>query len=551
MVAVRSHSRTRALLDPACLALLYFAGAQVGLAYAVIGNAISLVWPPSGIALVAVLALGTRVAPGIFAGSFLANVSVGVPVPIAAAIATGATLAALAAARLLERRARFQIALNRTWDVLALIVLAAMLGTTISAFVGVSALTVGGIVPPVEFASAWLKWWLGDMIGILVIAPPLLVWLSHPQPIDSVRQAVEAVALATAIGTTSYLIFGAPELAGHGYYPAALAIVPFVIWAALRFDHWGASLAILAISIAAIWGTTAGTGPLAADSPVDSLVRWSTFVNLLAVTGLLLVASHAETRRAQAELRASLAELEQRVRERTASLARTNAELIEEMSGRRRLERRLVRVSDEQLKATGRELHDGLGQHLTTIGLYGAALAHKLSARRHPEAGDAERLVTLVEQAADMIRAIAKGLYPASLESAGLVAALRNLADSTHSLKQVDCVLYAAPDVQVRDSLVAINLYRVAQEAINNALKYSRARHIRIELQSSDGMQMLSISDDGIGIDPQSVDRSEGQGLHNLRHRATLLGGTCAIYRNAQGGTTVAITYPEETPNHE
>jgi len=551
MVAVRCRTRGRALLEPACLALLYFAGAQVGLVYAVVGGAISLVWPPSGIALVAMLALGTRVAPGIAAGSFLANVSVDVPIPAAAGIAIGATLAALAATHLLEQRVRFQIALTRTRDVLALILLAAMLGTTISAFVGVSALMAGGVVPPADFASAWLKWWLGDMIGVLVVAPPLLVWLSHPQPITSARSAVEAAALTVALGTVSYLIFGAPELAGHGYYPAALAIVPFVIWAALRFDHWGASLAILAISIAAIWGTTAGTGPLAADSPVDSLVRWSTFVNLLAVTGLLLVASHAETQRAQAELRASLAELEQRVRERTASLARTNAELIEEMSGRRHLERRLVRVSDEQLKATGRELHDGLGQHLTTIGLYGAALAHKLGARRHPEAGDAERLVTLVEQAADMIRAIAKGLYPASLESAGLVAALRNLADSTHSLKQVDCILHAAPDVKVRDSLVAINLYRVAQEAINNALKYSGARHIWIELQSRDGMQMLSVSDDGIGIDPQAVDRSDGLGLHNLRHRATLLGGTCAIYRNAQGGTTVAITYPEEAQNHE
>ncbi|NMG75384.1 MASE1 domain-containing protein [Aromatoleum diolicum] len=544
MVAEPSRTRCRACLDSACLALLYFASAKIGLVYAVVGGAISLVWPPSGIALVAVLAFGKRVSPGIAAGSFLANVSADVPLPAAAGIATGATLAALAAAHLLQHQARFQIALNRTRDVLALILLAAILGTTISAFVGVTSLVAGGLVPLPGFASAWLKWWLGDMIGVLVVAPPLLVWLSHPHPIASTRKAVEAAGLVAALGCVSYLIFGAPELAGHGYYPAALAIVPFIIWAALRFDHWGASLAILAVSIVAIWGTTGGTGPLAADSPVDSLVRWSTFVNLLAVTGLLLVASHAETQRAQTELRASHAELERRVRERTASLARTNAELREEMTARRRLERKLVRVGDEQLKATGRELHDGLGQHLTSIGLYGATLEHKLRAQGHPEACDAERIVTLVKQAVAMIQAIARGLYPAALESAGLVAALRNLAESTHSLKKIDCVLRSAPELQLRDSLVVINLYRIAQEAINNALKYSQARHIWIDLSCSDGMLTLSVSDDGIGIDPASADRSEGLGLHNMRHRANLLGGSCAIDRNAHGGTTVAISYP-------
>ena len=132
------------------------------------------------------------------------------------------------------------------------------------------------------------------------------------------------------------------------------------------------------------------------------------------------------------------------------------------------------------------------------------------------------------------------------------ISALRNLAESTHSLKEVDCVLRAAPELQVRDSHVIINLYRVAQEAINNALKYSQASHIWIDLSCSDGAQTLAISDDGVGIDQAQLGRGGGLGLHNLRYRAPLLGGSCAIYRNAQGGTTVAVSYPlAEAVNHE
>lgn len=96
-----------------------------------------------------------------------------------------------------------------------------------------------------------------------------------------------------------------------------------------------------------------------------------------------------------------------------------------------------------------------------------------------------------------------------------------------------------------------INLYRAAQEAVNNALKYSQGHHIGIDLEREGGMQRLSISDDGVGVDPEQMERASGLGLHNLRHRASLLGGSCTITRNALGGTTVAISYPiPESPGH-
>lgn len=526
------------------VALLYAAAAIAGLMYAVVGSTVTLLWAPSGIALAALLGFGYQLSWGVALGAFLANAWTGIPLAVAAGIAMGNTLEALAGAVLLHRLAGFRNALDRRQDVLALIVLAAILSTTISAGVGVAALALGGLVPIGEYASVWLKWWLGDMMGVLVVAPPLLVWLSHGRPALSPRKALEALGLGAALMFVSYQIFGAPEFAGHGHYPASLAVFPFVIWAALRFGQWGASLVTLLVSLLAVLGTSQGTGPFVVGLPVDSLMRWCTFANVVAVTGLLLAASVAEQHRAQADLKRSHDELERRVGERTRDLAGSNADLQREMAERRRLETELIRVSEEQQKAIGQELHDGLGQHLTSLALFSATLQQTLVERAQPEAGLARRLRELIEQAIAMTRAVARGLYPVVLESDGLAAALEQLAEQTRALQGMACVFRCDPHLRVRDPLVAINLYRVAQEAVNNAVKYSRASHLRIDLADIGGQHRLAISDDGIGVDPQRIWHGQGLGMHSMRYRASLLGGRFAIERNAQGGTTIAITYP-------
>ncbi|HEX7908833.1 MAG TPA: MASE1 domain-containing protein [Paraburkholderia sp.] len=544
MVTIRVNSRTSLFLYTGIVALAYYAGARLGLAYAVVGGAISLVWPSSGIALVALLALGFAVAPGIAIGSFLANLSAGVPAGVAALIGTGSMIGALTAAFLLKRVARFRITLNRIHDVLAFIGLAAVLSTAISALFGMTALHGAGLVPRAEYGAAFLKWWLGDMMGVLVMAPPLLSFLTYSNPVRSMRQTAEACGLTISTFWVSYLIFGAPQLAGHGYYPAALAVFPFVIWAALRFDHLGISITTLVVSSMAVWGTTHGTGPFAAESPVDSLVRWCTFANVMAITGLLLVAARSQEQRAHWLLQASYIELEQRVKDRTEDLQKTNNDLKEEMAQRRLLEGELIRIGDQQQRLIGRDLHDGLGQQLTSLGLYCAALNQKLQAQGHAAAADAATIVGLVKQASLMTRRIAHGLDPVAMEQGGLVSALQGLAETARTLNGVDCTLRVAPDVALLDPLIQINLYRAAQEAVNNALKYSHGHRIWIDLEQADGMQTLSISDDGAGVGQEEMERASGLGLHNLRHRAGLLGGSCTVTRNAFGGTTVAISCP-------
>jgi len=178
---------------------LYVAAAKAGLAYSVVGSTVTLVWAPSGIALAALLVFGWRLAFAVALGAFLANAGTGIPLLAACSIAAGNTLEALVGAWLLLRIPQFDGGLKTRRDVLALIVLAAILSTSLSASVGTATLAGAGTVATEDYATVWLQWWLGDMMGMLVVAPPLLlstrVALRPPSP----RKLAEAFFLASAL----------------------------------------------------------------------------------------------------------------------------------------------------------------------------------------------------------------------------------------------------------------------------------------------------------------------------------------------------------------
>lgn len=538
----------------ALLALVYYVTAQAGLLFSVVGNTVTLVWPPSGIALVAVLAFGPHLAVGVALGAFLANASTDISIAVALAIAIGNTLEALVGAFLLRRVASFRIEMDRRQDVFALI-LVALLVTNISAVIGSAALTVGGSLAPTVFASTWLKWWLGDMMGVLVVAPPLLAWLSWERsavrPVTSLAQAAEAAVLFAALFAAGYAIFLAPELSGRGHYSGALAVFPFVVWGALRFDTWGASLATLLIAALAISGTTQGIGPFAVASSVEALVRWCTFANVIAVTGMLLSAASKESRIIHEQLKKSHHRLEQEVSHRTAELANSNDGLRQEIAERKALEAELLLSGESLRRAMGRDLHDGLGQQLTSIAFFGATLHQQLAGQSRPEAATSQRIVDMINQSIDTVRAVSRGLYPVALESSGLSAALNELAESTAMIHQITCRFREISPLSSSDPLVTINLYRIAQEAINNAIKHGKAKSLNIELGEANGHVRLVIMDDGVGFQADDIPEGsafvpgrEGMGLRNMQYRAELLGGVFSLNRNPHGGATAVVIFP-------
>ena len=544
-----------ALLRPAArpwlllaVALLYLAAARGGLMVAVVGGTVTLVWAPSGIALAALLVYGRRMALAVFLGAFLANAWTGIPPQAALCIALGNTLEALAAAALLGRVAGFDNSLGTLRNTLALIGCAALLSTMLSASVGVATLALLGTVDSAGYATVWLKWWLGDMMGVLVVTPLLLLLLQQgPRQAPTLRQALELLALLAALTLVGLLIFGSAAPAAQGFYASSLAVFPFVIWAALRFEQWGASLVTLLVAVLAIWGTARGSGPFVEGTPVDSLVRWCAFGIVTALTGLLLAAAVAQQRRARQALLRSHAELERRVQERTRDLAAASAELQREAAEARRLEAALVSLSEAQQQALGRELHDGLGQLLTSLALMNASVQQRLQAQALPEAAALQRIGALIDQAGALTRSVARGLYPVALEFGGLPAALEQLAEHTRTHLHKDCELSIDARLSLRHPLAALHLYRVAQEALSNALKYGQAGRLRITLAREAGLCRLSVSDDGIGMDLAKIAAGSGLGLASMRFRAGLLGGRLEIRGNSpRPGTTVSLIYPDD-----
>lgn len=294
---IAAYLRPLTLAGTLGTAAIYFGAAKLGLSMAVTAEQVSAVWPPTGIALAAILIFGHRIWPGIWLGAFMANATANEPIVTACGIALGNTLEAVVGARLL-RWAGFDKSLERLKDVLGLIVLAACVSTSISATIGVTSLTWGGVQPWSNFASLWSVWWLGDAMGNLVVAPVLLtlaIWF----PFRSLRRTAEAAALAFGLVAVGLIVFNGPRPTDSAHYSFVYTIFPFVIWAALRFGQQGTTIVTCVASVFAICGTLHGVGPFGSGPTQDRLMSLQAFLGIVAVTGLLLAATLAERRRDQ------------------------------------------------------------------------------------------------------------------------------------------------------------------------------------------------------------------------------------------------------------
>ena len=309
------------------LAALYLVAARLGLTLDAVSGFATLVWPATGIALAALTSFGYRLWPGVFLGAFIANVLTGAPPIVALGMAAGNTLEAVVGTYLLRRVAGFRTSLDGVRDALALIVLAAGVSTMLSATLGVASLYLGGILPLAQAGLTWRAWWLGDLIGALVVAPVLLAWIAAPRIRLSRRRQVEAAALVVSVVVVAALIFGGTTANDATTFAQAYLVFPGLIWAALRFGQRGAGVMTLVTSIIAVWGTAAGHGPFARPVLHESLFALQTFMGVAAATSLLLGASIAERRRAEKRLRHAHATVTEANRAKSEFLAVMSHEL--------------------------------------------------------------------------------------------------------------------------------------------------------------------------------------------------------------------------------
>ncbi len=218
-----------------------------------------------------------------------------------------------------------------------------------------------------------------------------------------------------------------------------------------------------------------------------------------------------------------------------------------------RLEREIISITDAERRRIGQDLHDGLCQSLAALSCSATSLRDDLAGLQLPgEAQVAGELADLLSEAVVQTRDLARGLLPVRLDQVGLVLAIEALAQSVKRLHGIDCHFECEDAVDDYHDGVALNLYRIVQEAINNAIRHGKARTIGIALSTVDGRTVLRISDDGIGMGEASLNRS-GMGLSIMRYRARLNGGDLVIEQPGEGGTTVLCSaqtdhYATEVP---
>lgn len=320
-MSVRPLTWPRQITITVLAAVAYMLAAEVGLRLAVIHPGAAAVWPPSGIALAVLLLAGYSAWPGIFIGAVLVNLTaIGTLWP-SLGVATGNTVEGIAGAYLVRRFANGADAFDRPVDVFMFAFVAVVVSTAVGATIGVTSLAAGGLAAWTGYWPVWLTWWLGDAAGVLVVAPLIVLWSRPPLLRWNDRALGERALFLAAFLAVAWSVF-------DGRFSFAYAVVPFVVWAAFRYDPREAATVVVLLSAIAIWGTANGRGPLVGATPTESRLLLRAFLAIMMLVALPVSAVVAERQRLYRAERLARRQTEQaagraaRLQAVTAGLAR-------------------------------------------------------------------------------------------------------------------------------------------------------------------------------------------------------------------------------------
>lgn len=467
---------------------LYVAAGKLGLSMAFLNASASPIWPPTGLALAAMLLLGYRLWPAVLIGAFIVNLTTAGTITTSAAIAIANTLEAVTGAMLVRQFAGGVAAFELAPNVFRFAVLAVIPSTMISATIGVTCLAAAHFVRWDLYWPVWTTWWTGDLVGGLVVAPLLIVWATAPRPALTPARLLEALALATVLIVFGDLIF----IRWHSHFgqteALAYLVVPLLIWAAFRFHQRGAVTAAFVLSAIAVRGTLRGAGPFATGNANQSLMLLQVFMGVNTLMALALAAVVAERARAFAEKEQILQ------RERSA---RGEAEQAN-------------RAKDQFLAMLSHELRTPLNPVLlaTTLLEESPDVPRHLSDLAQMIRRNVELEARLIDDLLDLTR-ITRGKLVLNLTTIDVHDALQRAVEICCAERASDLVLELnAAQHHVRGD--PARLQQVFWNLVNNAVKFTPAgRPITIRSKNVGGQNAIEIevSDTGVGIEPQFLSR--------------------------------------------
>jgi PAS domain S-box-containing protein len=606
------------------------------------------VWPAYGVALGAFILFGSRVWFAIAAAAFLVAWSSPVPALTAAGQAAGTTLAAFVGSYLLRRVANFQPSLSRLRDALSMILLGAMGSALVSATIGVVVLYISHLQAYTGLGSTWLIYWLGDSTGVLLITPLLLMDRNSLRT-QEWRRAGEFAALFLLLTVTCLIIFRGSAFISVQLNVLAFAVLPLVMWAAIRFGTSGSVLSVFLVATIATVSTGVGSGPFTQESPLINAVLLDIYFAVLSVSGLTLSAVIAEREqlvRTQAETEARLrlagiVETSLREGEARFRLVADTAPVLIWMSGTDKLcsyfnkpwleftgqtlesqlgngwvegvhpddvarcfttythsfdtredfrmeyrlrrhdgayrwildigvprfnpdssfagyigsciditdikmaadamstvNRKLIEAQEKERTKIARELHDDIGQRLSLLSIELDQLGGELSGLPEIHRRLDELRMNCNELATDT-QALSHHMHSSSLDHLGMVPAMKGFCTDFAHHHKVEIEFHAEELKCEVPSDIALGLFRVLQESVNNAAKHSGASRFAVRVWQTEDQIHLTVADSGSGFDTDTARYREGLGLISMRERLKLIDGNLGIKSEPRQGTTI------------
>ncbi len=521
------------------LAIIYFLAGKLGLHFAFVHASASAVWPPTGIALAAVLLFGRRIWPAIFVGAFFVNLTTSGSIVSSLGIAVGNTLEATVGASLVARYAGGVRAFERPQDFLRFVLLGGFLGTAISATIGVISLIIGGQATWTTFGAIGLTWWLGDAAGALIVTPVLVLWGAHASFATLRARPFEALLLLIVVLATGALVFAHAEL---NRLPLPFLCIPPLIWAAFRFGQREVATSVLLLSAIATWATVSGFGPFATGNDNESLLLLQAFMGTIAVLTMSVAGLVWEREAIE--------------RERLALLQRERAARAEAEWANH--------AKDEFLAMLSHELRNPLA----AIGNAAQVLSAPGTPRNYTEQAvdivyrQTRHLSRLIDDLLDIAR-ISSGKILLAREKLNLGDIVEGCLALLRSRGQLE---RHRIDVDIQPAWVlgdSARLTQVVDNLLTNAIKYTPPDgQIEVRTWGDRDEVMLRIHDNGVGIAPEllprvfelftqgprSLDRAQGGlglGLAVAQRLALLHGGRIvATSPGPSRGSTFTVYLP-------